>query len=160
MARYLGCYAPSTPRAFAEWCGISNEDARRSLQEARSTEVTREQYVRTDDLELLSSPPQPEGVRLLPPRDPYLLGRDRASLVPDREVQRRIWRATPTDGVVLVAGAPIATWRTRKTRDRIRVNVEAFEPLPPRAASELEDEAAALATLRGCTTAEVAVTGP
>jgi len=85
VRRYLHCYGPSTPAHFAAWCGISTADAARSLASPDTVEVDGHRFVLTDDIERLTSAPPATGIRLLPPRDPYLLDRDRTALVPDRE---------------------------------------------------------------------------
>ena len=54
------------------------------------------------------------GIRLLPPHDPYLLLRDRETLLPDETLQRQIWRHTGNPGVVLVDGKLAGTWRPQK----------------------------------------------
>jgi hypothetical protein len=141
VRRYLRCHGPSTPAQFAEWCGISTGDATSSLNAAT----------------VAVEPARVEGVRLLPPRDPYLLGRDRETLVPDRDARKRVWRATPTDGVMLVDGDPVATWRARKKGRTLVFEVEPFAPVGRDARRALDDEAAAVAALRGCVEADVAI---
>src|SRR5439155_21697411 len=148
LNRYLHCYGPSSAAHFAEWCGISRADAARSLDAADTAQLAKGVYLLTDDLGRYESPPQASGVRLLPPRDPYLLDRDRDTLVPERDLQRRIWRATPTDGLVLAAGVPVATWRPRKTNKHLRINVQPFTRLTRSAMAELDREVGAIASLR------------
>ena len=114
--------------------------------------------VRRRGVDRFESQPAVRGVRILPPRDPYLLDRDRTTLIPDRDVQREIWRATPVDGLVLIDGAPAATWRPKKTGQRFALQVRAFGALPKDAVVSLRSEAAAIATHRGCTTSEVVIT--
>lgn len=157
VRRYLRCYGPSTPAHFAEWCGISVGEARRSLETAGGTEVEGRRFLLPDDLGSFDSPPRATGVRILPPRDPYLLDRDRATLVPDREAQKRVWRANPTDGLILADGLPIASWRTKKTGKRLQLNVEPFTKLSKRALNELGGEAQSLAAHRDCTSCEVSM---
>jgi hypothetical protein len=148
VRRYLRCYGPSTVRHFAEWCGIGTDDAARSLAEGATTETARRTYALTDDLARLASPPEPTGVRFLPPHDPYLLGRDRAAVVADRDVQRRIWRAIPTDGVVLHDGTVVATWRTRKQRGSPSLVVDATRRLGRTVRVAIDDELAAVTAVK------------
>lgn len=157
LRRYLHCYGPSTPGEFAEWCGISGADAARSFSEAETVEIDRRRHLLAEDLDLLGSPPVAQGLRLLPPRDPYLLDRDRETLVPDRDLRRKIWRAIPSDGLVLVDGVTVATWRPKKTRQHLTVVVEPFDALDAAARGGLEQEATAIASHRACTTVEVAL---
>ncbi len=145
VRRYLRCYGPTTAAHFAEWCGIGTKDAARSLDAAEAGAVE------------VDASPKVSGVRLLPPRDPYLLDRDRQTLIPDRDIQKRVWRAVPVDGIVLADGEPVATWRPSKKGDRLTLNVEPFAPLTKAVRAALEEEAANVATLRNCATVEVAV---
>ncbi|MBA3510143.1 MAG: winged helix DNA-binding domain-containing protein [Thermoleophilaceae bacterium] len=115
-------------------------------------------FVLTDDIERLTSAPPATGIRLLPPRDPYLLDRDRTALVPDREWQRKIWRATPTEGLVLIDGVPAAMWRPKKSRDHLTLRVEPFDALTATEVEELNEEATLIAAHRGCTTVDVTIT--
>jgi hypothetical protein len=157
VRRYLRCYGPSTARHFADWCGISVTDAARSLGTAEVIEVGEGVFVSADDQSRFDAPAPIAGVRILPPRDPYLLDRDRTTLVPDREIQKRLWRAIPTDGVVLADGDPVATWRPQTTGTRLRLDIQPFAPLGRATIAELEEEAGAIAALRGCTSAELSL---
>jgi hypothetical protein len=60
------------------------------------------------DADPLADPPQPDGIRLLPPQDPYLQQRDRTTLL-DKTLHPRVWRPVRPPGVVLAAGQPVAT---------------------------------------------------
>lgn len=158
VRRYLRCHGPSTARELAEWCGISAADATRSLQESDVTPVRvngRRTFVLTSDAERLRSVAEPAGVRLLPPNDPYLLGRDRDTLLPDRDAQKRIWKPTPNAGAVLHRGEIVASWRTNKKARHLRVLLEPVGKLSRRTLAEIEPEAGMVATLRGCETAEL-----
>ena len=157
LRRYLRCYGPSTAAQFAQWCGISVKDATRSLSGAETTAVARGTYVLTEDLPRLESPPEATGVRILPPRDPYLLDRDRVTLIPDRDAQKRVWRATPTDGVILVAGVPVASWRPAKAGKHLLLNVQAFARLTKQVVTDIEREAAVIALHRNCISSKVAL---
>ena len=155
VRRYLRCYGPSKPADFAQWCGIGTPDARRRFGRLGLTQVDRGRFLLSEDVERFRSPPSVSGVRIIPPRDAYLLDRDRAMLVPGRDHQRRIWRAIPTDGVILADGVPVATWRPRRTGSRLILNVETISPLSTGQRADLDLETAAVAELRGCTNFEV-----
>jgi hypothetical protein len=58
---------------------------------------------------------------------------------------------------VLVDGEIVGTWRTKATTKRLDVNVKAFAKLPKRALTDLEDEAAIVARLRGLDDVRVAI---
>jgi hypothetical protein len=126
VRRYVRCYGPAAAATLAEWAGISVDDARRSLPASSEGPVTAEAVV---------------GVRLLPAYDPWLLDRDRATLVPDAGARRVLWRAAGNPGVVLVDAAPAAAWRTRTMRGRLTVVFEALPGGPAADADEVHDEA-------------------
>ena len=107
----------------------------------------------------LAAPPAARGVRLLPPSDPYLALRDRNTLLPDRALQRRVWRPIGSPGVVLLDGRVAGTWRPRKQGRRLTLTVEPFERLAPPAREAIQAEAERAAPHRGATTAEVHVAG-
>jgi len=160
LRRYLRCFGPSTANDFAAWVGISNAEARRDWDRIadRLIEIElegRRVWLHADDLACLENPPQPEGVRLLPPYDAYLDQRDRATLLPDKLLHRRVWATLGNPGVVLASGEIVGLWRPRKTGRRLVVAVEAFTPLSPPVRAAIEAEAALLAPLRNCTAAAV-----
>jgi hypothetical protein len=165
VRHYLRCYGPSTPGHLAKWAGIGSADARRSwrLVEPELAEVTLEGGGRAWLLEAdgarLASPPAARGVRLLPPSDPYLALRDRDTLLPDRALQRRVWRPIGSPGVVLLDGRMVGTWRPRKQGRRLTLTVEPFERLALPARDAIQTEAERAAPHRGATTAEVLFAG-
>jgi hypothetical protein len=56
---------------------------------------------------------------------------------------------------VVADGEIVGIWRPQKKGKRLLLTVEAFGPLRPTVRDEIEAEAARLAPLRGCTSAEV-----
>ncbi len=134
VRRYHRTYGASTPAQFAEWAGIGKAHARELWAHADEDDV--------------DAPARPDGVRLLAPGDPVLLGRDREALLPDPALRKRVWAAVGGAGIVLADGVPVALWRARKQGKRLELTVDAFAKLPQRA---LEAEAARLAPHRGCT---------
>lgn len=95
---------------------------------------------------------------MLPPRDPLLQLRDRESLVPDKKLHTRIWKTLGEPGGVLVDGRLAAIWRSRKRGSTLSITVEPFDTPTARQRKEVEVEAEAMATLRGCSLAQVAFT--
>lgn len=159
VRRYLAAYGPSTPAALAEWAGLAPSHAR-ALWSTVGDELTevivdggRPAWILTSDRSRLDDPPAAEGVRLLGPGDPLLQGRDRALLIPDEAVRKRLWTAIPTTGLVVSAGRPVATWKAKKAGKRLAVTVDAFGRAPSKRG--VEDEADRLAPHRGCTGASV-----
>lgn len=159
VRRYLRCYGPATAAHFGRWAGISPAAANRAwrLIESEIVEVDfggRTTWLNESDLTDLESPPEPTGVRLLPPHDPYLLQLDREVLLSDKTERRKAWRSTGNPGVVLVDGQVVAVWRPKKKGNRLTVSVEPLSALTERARSDITAEVGLIAPFRGCTTAE------
>ena len=160
LQRYLHGYGPSNPTHFATWAGISLVQAKAIWQliEAELVEVSFESnkgWVLAEDLALLESPPEPQGVRLIPPYDPYLLLSDRTTLLPDKFLHNQVWRVLGNPGIVLVTGEAIGIWRTQKNGKRLLLTLTTFEPFPPVLQAELEQEAQLLAMAKGCSTVDL-----
>lgn len=160
LRRFLHCYGPATPNDFADWTRTGVAAARKrfaelaaDLQEV-SWDGAKGSILRTDIDELSRARP-PAGVRLLPPNDPYVLGRDRATLVPESAQRKVVWPPVGAPGTLIVDGEVVATWRAQKKSMTLRVQVTFFERPIAEAATLIEDEAQRLAVLRGCHTAEV-----
>jgi hypothetical protein len=160
--RFLHCYGPSTPRAFAEWTTRSLADARDAfgLLDQELVEVdaagTRA-WVLAGDTDALVDPPEADGIRLLPPQDPYLQQRDRATLLPDKTQHSRVWRPVRPPGAVLAAGRLVATWRSRQTGRRLALTVEPLARLPAATRAAIQAEADQIAPLRNCQAAQVTI---
>lgn len=160
--RHLHCYGPSTRAELAAWLGLASGDARSwwaSVEDEIAAVVVdgRTRWLLAEDLDALLDPPPASGVRMLPPRDPLLQLRDRATLVPDTTLHRRIWRSVGDPGVVLADGRPVGTWRPRKKGRTLALTVEPFTTLTTAVRDGLEAEAGAVAVLRGADAAEVRV---
>ena len=160
VRRYLHCYGPSTAAHFAEWAGIAPTQSAQSwrLVEHELIEVDfegRRAWLHESDLPRLASPATPAGIRFLPPHEPYLQLRDRATLVPDKALRRHLWRSSGNPGVILVDGRFVATWRPRKTGQRLKLAVELFTSVSQKMRSQIEMEAATLAPYRRCRAVEV-----
>jgi hypothetical protein len=158
VRRYLTALGPSTSTHFAQWAGLGSAHARGlwgmlrdELAEVRVDGRTRA-WLLERDLPRLRDPPPAQGVRMLGPGDPLLLGRDREPLVTDPGLRKRVWTMIGGAGLVLSDGRPVALWRGRKQGRRLAVTVEAFAPLPRDA---VQAEAERLAPHRGCATVAV-----
>ncbi|NLG19994.1 MAG: winged helix DNA-binding domain-containing protein [Actinomycetales bacterium] len=152
--RYLHAYGPATPALFAEWTQRSRADARDAFGSVEDELVEvemdgRSAFLLAVDEPVLAAPPQATGVRLLPPHDPYLQQRDRATLVPDKAVRSLVWRPVSGPGVVLVDGTVSGTWRARKRGTALAVDVRPLAAPGKAARALLEEEAEALAEVRG-----------
>jgi hypothetical protein len=95
-------------------------------------------------------------VRLLPPSDPYLQGRDREVLVPDKAHRAAIWRPIGSPGVVAVDGEVTGVWRTRRRGRVLELTVEPFHPHTARERAAVEAEAERVRAVRGVPSVAVA----
>ena len=159
--RFLRAYGPATRTELAAWAGISPTHARALLAEIED-EVEgvdlagRQALILAADSDRLASPPAASGVRLLGGYDAYLDQRDRETLLPDRDLRKRVRRPLGNPGVVLVDGQLAGLWRPEKKGKRLVVNIEPITPAARRAADGAEAEASVVAAHRGCETAEIA----
>jgi hypothetical protein len=135
--RYLAGHGPATERDLARWAGVPLRDTRAGL-----TAIAPELEDRGDGLVALRRRPARRSNRLPAPRllgafEPVLLGwTSREPLLGGSA------RAITAGGLfkpfALVEGRAAATWRLAGGR----VEIEPFDELPPRVASELERDAA------------------
>ncbi len=160
VRRFLRAYGPATRTELAAWAGISPAHARALLAEIED-EVEgvdlagRQALILAADSDRLASPPAASGVRLLGGYDAYLDQRDRETLLPDRDLRKRVRRPLGNPGVALVDGQLAGLWRPEKKGKRLVVNIEPITPAARRAADGVEAEASVVAAHRGCSTAEV-----
>ena len=92
--------------------------------------------------------------RQQPPNDPYLLARDRTTLIPDPAKRKVVWPSLGAPGTLLVDGEIVATWRSQKKGTVLRMQISYFDHPIAKAATLITQEAQLLAELRGCRTAE------
>lgn len=161
--RYLRCYGPSGSAQLASWLGVSPGDAGPWWDLIRdditAVDFGGTAWVLTADLEALRSAAPPDGVRLLPPHDPYLQMRDRETILDTRR-HAEVWRAAGAPGAVLAGGRIVGCWRSRTRGLRLRVAITTFEPLSSRELEALHAEVEMLAMVRGASSAEVALDAP
>ena len=154
--RVLG---PVTTADLAAWVGTGTSLLRPAVDAAGEAlaEVRvegRRAWVAADRLALLAEPPAPPRLRLLPPFDPLLAGRDRALLVPETERRRVLWPALGHPGAVLADGEVVGTWRPQASGKKLTLAVTAFDggPWPG-----LDEEAERVAAARGLRLAGIGV---
>ena len=94
-------------------------------------------------------------MRLLPPSDPYLQGRDRELLVPDPAHRKQIWTSLGAPGVVVSGVDVVGVWRPTQKGRRLDVAVTPFRPLGGAETAAMVAEAERLGVVRGA--AEVSV---
>ncbi len=151
VRRFLGFYGPAKPGDFAEWAGLAASHAQRLWDEVASdlAEVRigkSKGWLMSEDVGTLESPPAADGVRLLPPGDPYLQKPNRRLLVPDAELRKQLFRPVASPGAVLVDGRLAGLWRLKAKGRKAELTVERRGRLPR---ADLEEEAQRVANLRG-----------
>ncbi len=142
--RYLRGYAPATERDFARWAGLPLRDVRVGLERIGGELV--------EDRELLrlrkggSRTARSPVVRMLGAFDNYNLGYvDRGFAVAEEHVKQ----VAPGGGIIrptiTVDGRIVGTWSSKRSGERLRVEIEPFEPLAAdveaAVAREIEDVA-------------------
>jgi hypothetical protein len=158
--RFLHWFGPTTPTELARWIGVKPRDAKLTwdaltdeLVEVTVDEVDSERrWLLDSDTESLLSAEPIEGVRLLPPSDPYLRF-NRELLVPDADRRRRVLPQAGESpgyapGAMLVDGQIAGVWQ----RQSGRVGLASFEPLSEVVAQAVEDEARRMPIRGGITT--------
>jgi len=148
VRRFLGAYAPASARAFGEWAGLGPAEADASFA-ALGDEIVAVRLDRRSamalavDQERLHEPVAVVvGARLVPAGDPFLHQRDRATLLPDPDHRRQLWRPAGAPGLVLIDGTPSGVWRHKQARSHVAVTADLWTPPDPDLASALTTEAA------------------
>lgn len=155
VRRFLRCFGPATHSQLAAWAQTAPAHAKalfaRMQDELELVRLGgRKAWALAEDAGRLASPPPATGVRLLGGHDPYVAQPDRETLVPDAALRKRMFPAVGRPGVVLHDGGLAGIWRGRKKGETLDVEVEWLtEP------ADVEDEAQAVARLRGCAAARV-----
>jgi hypothetical protein len=149
--RFLHFYGPATSGDFADWAGVAKPHAERLWAQVEDDleEVTagkRATRVLREDASALASPPKAEGVRLIPPGDPYLQKPNRALLAPDQDLRKRLFLPVASPGAVLKDGRLAGLWRVKAKGPKAEITVE---PLGRIARKDLEEEAQRICDLRG-----------
>jgi len=90
-----------------------------------------------------------ERLLLLGPHDPYLDTRDRDVLLPDKALQKLVWRTVGNPGAVVLDGRISGMWTARTVRDRLELSVTAWQAFSARQQSMLEIRAQEYAAFRG-----------
>ncbi len=157
VRRFLGFYGPAGPRDFAEWAGLAKSHAGRLWAETEGllaeVRVGKSRgWLMSEDMDALESPPAAEGIRLIPPGDPYLQKPNRALLAPEPDLRKRLFRPVASPGAVLKDGRLAGLWRVKAKGKKAEITVEKLGRL---ARGDLEEEARRLAELRGATEAAV-----
>jgi hypothetical protein len=157
---YLGYLGPAAPADVAKHLG-TRPAAVRAVWPDGLTEVRvdgRRAWLPEERLDALRAAQADAGlVRLLPPGDPLLQGRDRALLVPEKERAAHIWRPVGSPGVLLVGAEPVGTWRARSRGRALELTATPFVTLRPAVRRALEVEAERVAAARGFAEARLVI---
>jgi Winged helix DNA-binding domain len=158
VLRFLGFYGPSTPGEVADWAGLARSHAERLWEEVAGELVEvrvgkRRGWLASEDVGALESPPAADGIRFLPPGDPYLQTPNRRLLAPDPELRKRLFRPVASPGAVLRDGRLVGLWRMKAKGRKAEVTVEPLRRVPR---ADVAAEAQRVATLRGYDEAAVA----
>ena len=160
--RFVRCFGPTRPDLFAAALAITLREARRAWSRVAPELVEvrlegKRAWMRAADLASLRRPSPAEGIRLLPPNDPFLQLRDRELLAPDVALRKRMWRPTANPGLVLVEGRPVALWRPEVRRRTLVARLEPIARLTKATVREVSAAAAVHAPWRDCNDAEAVV---
>jgi hypothetical protein len=149
VRRFLRCFGPATHTQLASWAQLATSYAKALFagveDELEAVRLDgRKAFALADELGRLESPPKARGIRLLGGHDPYVGQPDRATLVPDAAVRKKLFPAVGRPGVVLSDGVLAGLWRSRKRGDVLEVEPDWIgEPV------DIAKEAKAVARLRG-----------
>jgi hypothetical protein len=151
VRRFLHFYGPAAVGDFAAWAGVARPTADRLWEKVQGDlrEVSvqgRSAWLVSDDLDALESPPEAEGVRLIPPGDPYLQRPNRSLLAPEATLAKRLFRPVASPGAVLKNGRLAGLWRAKAKGKKAEISVEKLGRLTR---NDLRDEAQRVAHLRG-----------
>ena len=159
VERFLHFYGPSTLSAFADWAGVAKPHAERLWNRAAGDLVevrvgSRAAWLLSRDLAELDSPAEADGIRLLPPGDPYLQKPNRPLLAPDAGLRKQVFRPVASPGAVLRHGRLAGLWQAKAKGKKVEVSVERLGRI---ARADLEDEAQRVAAARGASEAVLIV---
>ncbi|MFB9442085.1 winged helix DNA-binding domain-containing protein [Dactylosporangium vinaceum] len=151
---YLRLLGPATPGDVAKYLGTTVSAVKPVWPEdlAAVSVDGKTAWLPAEDLDGLLAAAPVEGVRLLPPSDPFLQARDRSVLVPDKAQAKEVWRMLGNPGVLLVDGDIAGTWRARAVHQRLEVSVTPWTSV---SAASVQREAETVAAVRGLGSVEV-----
>jgi DNA glycosylase AlkZ-like len=157
QAAYLRFFPPATDADIAGFLGTTRAATAPDRPAAVPVTVEgRAGVVAEVDVEDLQAARSRDVVRLLPPSDPYLQGRDRELLVPDPAHRKQIWTSLGAPGVVVSGVDVVGVWRPTQKGRRLDLAVTPFRTLGAAETAAVVAEAERLAVVRGA--AEVSVT--
>lgn len=155
VRKFLHCYGPSTQSAFQNWLGCSPKQARR-LWQSVSAEMEPVQaagqraYMLTEDMDMLFQPAEVDNrLLLLGAHDPYLESREHDLLLPDKPLQKKVWRTVANPGAIVQNGEIIGIWQSKNNpKDKITITLSPFRQLTAPAQKQLQQLAERYAAFR------------
>ena len=145
---YLRFLGPATPQHVAAYLDAPVKDVReRWPKDAVEVSVDGTDAWILGEVDDLEADPV-EVTRLLGPFDLHLQARDRELLVPDAARRKELWPTLGRPGAVLLDGEIVGTWRPRKARKAVRLEVEPWRRLTAPQRRSIEAEAERLAAYR------------
>jgi hypothetical protein len=161
--RYLRAYGPATKSDFtrwwgtwsgvgnAAWAGLAGELVPVSV-EGRPADIL------AGDLRRFAEPETSSSVHMLPAFDPYLMGHSSRDHLVEAGYRSRVSRiAGWISPVVVIDGRVVATWSHAVVKGKLRVAVEPFRRLPPKALLVIRSRARELAATLGVGDVDVKV---
>jgi hypothetical protein len=147
LRQYLHAYGPATPQQFARWLGAPPRWAA-EVFDSLSDELQRVEVegARAWQLAVDGTMPStaPQGVRLLPYFDAYVVGcHPRALLFPGRAAERALSPSGQAGNfpVLLINGVVAGVWHQRRSGRKLDITVEPFARLTAMQRRALDGEA-------------------
>jgi hypothetical protein len=156
---YLRLLGPATPAEVAKYLGSATAEMKKVWPDdlAEVAVDGRKAWLPEKSVSELEGAAKVTGVRLIPPMDVLIQARDRDLLVPDKAMQKEVWRILGNPGVLLVDGEIAGTWRAKMAgRTRVDLSIAPFATLTPKHRKAVEVEAAQVARARDAGAASVA----
>ena len=161
--RYLSAYGPATKSDFARWwgtwpgvgntawAGLSGELVPVSIEGQRADMLAAE-------LRHVTGPESSSSVHMLPAFDPYVMGHSSRDHLFEAAYRSRVSRiAGWISPVVILDGRVVATWSHAVAKKTLRISVEPFRRIPPKALAPIRTRAHELAATLGLDDFEVKV---
>jgi hypothetical protein len=145
--RYLGAYGPATPQDQAAWSGMPMSQIRAAWQyladHLLEVEIAGASawMLKTDAPRLNEPPASTPIVRLLPSFDTYLLGYQKRDLIVSPQYAKRINAGGGLLRPTLISdGYAVGTWKSKRLKNHLEVQVEPFDHLAPEVSAGVEAE--------------------
>jgi uncharacterized protein YcaQ len=153
LRRYLRAYGPATLADFSRWSGMTVKEARPVWESLRDdfAEVKVDDsaaFLLREDIDRLAEiSANPSILRMLPAFDPYLLAHAQKDHLVEAANYKRVYRNQGwISPVILLDGRVIGVWFERPRAKQSTLEIEPFQLFSKKVRSQIETEAAGLAT--------------